>query len=221
MVLAPNGKRVYPPEGLRAVPLHPMTTSTTPSSSRSSSVLSSPNSGSCPLSPAPVYTPFTPSLPIDPTYPYPDSTEIDMPLYDFSQDFYPSYSAPLPTCLFDDDDDDDDMAEASVDSAIPTYVYGRDKSHPISKSSLRSISKNNKAKNRLINPTHTPNARRREKAYRCPVIICSPHPFFAYLRLSFSQTPRCTKVRFITFFFRFRYWSWFHNTHSLTSIQMD
>jgi len=106
-----------------------------------------------------------------------------MPLYDFSQDFYPAYSAQLPTCLFDDDDDDDDMLEASLTtSPDPIYVYGRGKSHVISKfrrgdtldGALRSISKNNKAKNRHINPMHTPNSRRREKAYRCP-------------------TPRCTK----------------------------
>jgi hypothetical protein len=72
-----------------------------------------------------------------------------MPLYDFSQDFYPSYSAPLPTCLFDDDDD---MQEASP---VQTYVYGRDKSHPISKSSPRSISKKQQGEESL----HKPNAR--------------------------------------------------------------
>jgi len=218
MVLAPNGKRVYPPEGLQAVPLHPLPTSlhSTPSSSRSSSVLSSPNSTSCPLSPspsgpsspsdlssclqgsferrksnvvAPIYTPFTPSLPIDPAYPYPDTTEIDMPLYDFSQDFYPTYSVQLAGSHFNDDDDDEEMSDAGIaahpTSAIPTYVYGLDKSQPIAQipktvrgdgaAALRvSISKTSKAKNRQINSSNNSNSRRREKAYRCP-------------------TPRCTK----------------------------
>ena len=46
--VAPNGKHVYPPEGLRAVPLHPITTSLHTTPSRSSLVLSSPNSATCP-----------------------------------------------------------------------------------------------------------------------------------------------------------------------------
>ena len=107
-----------------------------------------------------------------------------MPLYDFSQDFYPAYSVQLPAPHFDDDED---MPEASMTghppSPIPTYVYGPDKSQPIAEiskttrattldSALRlSISKSSKVKNRHINPTPTPNSRRREKAYRCPVII--------------------------------------------------
>lgn len=133
---------------------------------------------------APVYTPFTPSLPVDPAYPYPSSTEIDMPLYDFSQDFYPTYPVQLPASPFDDEED---MSEAGLTdhptSPIPTYVYGPDKTHPIAQipktshsptldGALRlSISKNSKAKNRHINPNHSPTSRRREKAYRCPVII--------------------------------------------------
>ena len=108
-----------------------------------------------------------------------------MPLYDFSQDFYPTYSVQLPASHFDDDED---MSEAGINdhptSLIPTYVYGPDKSHPIAQipKSTRSaatldgairmsISKNSKAKNRHINPNHIPTSRRREKAYRCPVII--------------------------------------------------
>ena len=106
-----------------------------------------------------------------------------MPLYDFSQDFYPTYPVQLPASHFDDEED---MSEAGVNdlstSLIPTYVYGPDKSHPIAQipkttrsptldGALRlSISKNSKAKNRHINPNHTPTSRRREKAYRCPVI---------------------------------------------------
>lgn len=220
MVLAPNGKRVYPADGLRAVPLHPLCTSscTTPSSSRSSSVLSSPNSTSCPLSPsspglssasdlpsrlhgtferrkssivvAPVYTPFTPNLPIDPAYPYQDSTEIDIPLYDFSQDFYPSYSVQLPASHFDDDDDEgisDACASTPTTSPIPTSVYGPDNCHSIAqipKSSrgstldglktVTSSSKSSKVKHRQLHLGNISNSRRREKAYRCP-------------------TPRCTK----------------------------
>ena len=241
MVLAPNGKRVYPPEGLRAVPLHPLPTSlrTTPSSSRSSSVLSSPNSCSCPLSPspptpsspsdlhsrlhgtferrksgivvAPVYTPFTPSLPVDPAYPYPDSTEIDMPLCDFSQDFYPTYSVQLPSHFDDDEEEDMSDTPSATDhptSPIPTYVYGPDKSHPIAqipktvrsatldglKGALRmssSSSKSSKVKNRQTHPSSSSNARRREKAYRCPVIYsptCSILMFF--LTLSFYVSHR-------------------------------
>ena len=235
MVLAPNGKRVYP------------------------SVLSSPNSASCPLTPpcpltpsspvppslsdissclqgtferrksnidiAPVYTPFTPSLPVDPAYPYPDSTEIDMPLYDFSQDFYPTYSVQLPASHFDDDED---MPETGINdqptSLIPTYVYGLDKSHPIAQipktarsatldGALRmSISKNSKVKNRLINPNPTPTSRRREKAYRCPVITVFTmlSLYFLLTSFTFSQTPRCTKVSsFLLTFPFFRYWSSF------------
>jgi hypothetical protein len=105
-----------------------------------------------------------------------------MPLYDFSQ--YPTYPVQLPTSHFDDDEN---MSEAGINdhptSLIPTYVYGLDKSHPIAQipkttrsptmdGVLRtSISKNSKAKNRHINPNYTPTSRRREKAYRCPVII--------------------------------------------------
>ena len=148
MVLAPNGKRVYTQESLRTIPLHPLSLRTTPSSSRSSSVLSSPICPSCPLSPrpsspsdlpsrlhgtferrkssiviAPIYTPFTPSLPVDPAYPYPD----DMSLYDFSQDFYPQASH--------FDYDDENMSDTSDTShstnPIPNYVHGPDNAHHI------------------------------------------------------------------------------------------
>ena len=149
-----------------------------------------------------------------------------MPLYDFSQDFYPTYSI-QPSASHFDVDDDEDMSEVGINdhptSLIPTYVYGPDKSHPIAQipktarnnatldSALRmSISKNSKAKNRHINPNHTPTSRRREKAYRCPVIILFFSftvlllfffffPLLTYLFFTFSQTPRCTKVS--TFFF--------------------
>lgn len=102
MVLAPNGKRVYPREGLQNVPLHSIQTSFTdtpissrapsesPSTSSSSSTPSTPSDFSSPTSGPfatrksslttaavpPVYTPFTPSLPVDPTDPYPDTDEI-------------------------------------------------------------------------------------------------------------------------------------------------
>ena len=121
-----------------------------------------------------------------------------MSLYDFSQDFYPTYPVQLPASDFDDEGD---MSEAGFNdhptSLIPTYVYGPDKSYPIAQipktgrsptldGALRlSISKNSKAKNRLINPNHTPTSRRREKAYRCPVT--TPYHItavcFTYLRL--------------------------------------
>ena len=123
-----------------------------------------------------------------------------MPLYDFSQDFYPTYPVQLPASHFDDDED---MPEAGINdhhptSPIPTYVYGLDKSHPIAQipkttrsptldGALRlSISKNSKAKNRHINPNHAATSRRREKAYRCPVTIV----FFTMSlpSLSFSLT---------------------------------
>jgi hypothetical protein len=107
-----------------------------------------------------------------------------MPFYDFSQDFYPTYPVQLPASNFDDEED---MSDAGINdhptSLIPTYVYGPDKSHPIAQipkttrsptldGALRlSISKNGKAKNRPLNPNHTPTSRRREKAYRCPVMI--------------------------------------------------
>ncbi|KAF8813099.1 hypothetical protein BYT27DRAFT_6391443 [Phlegmacium glaucopus] len=120
-----------------------------------------------------------------------------MPLYDFSQDFYPTYSVQLPASNFDDEDEDEDMLDATnaadhPTSPIPTYVYGPDKSHPIAqipktvrsatldglKGTLRvsggSSSKNSKVKKPQTNPSISPNTRRREKAYRCP-------------------TPRCTK----------------------------
>jgi hypothetical protein len=135
-----------------------------------------------------------------------------MPLYDFSQDFYPTYPVQLPTSHFDDDED---MSEAGINdhptSPIPTYVYGPDKSHPIAQipkttrnatldGALRlSISKSSKAKNRLINPNLIANSRRREKQYRCPVIIVYyVTTVFSFLLTSFtfSQTPRCTKVSF-------------------------
>jgi hypothetical protein len=57
-------------------------------------------------------------------YPYPISTEIYMPLYDFSQDFYPTYPVQLPASHFNDDEY---MSEAGINdyptSLIPTYVY--------------------------------------------------------------------------------------------------
>ena len=143
-----------------------------------------------------------------------------MPLYDFSQDFYPTYSVQLPASHFDDDED---MSEAGINdhptSLIPTYVYGPDKSHPIAQipkstrgaatldGALRmSISKNSKAKNRHINPNQTLTSRRREKAYRCPVIIVYYVTTLFYLTLLRSQTPRCTKVSFFfATFSSFRY----------------
>ena len=99
VVLAPNGKRVYPREGLQAVPLDPVSSGTsTPDLSRASSAtptsptpsLSSPFSPSSILPPTSsplssrkssfsvpsVYTPFTPTLPIDPAYPLPDTSEV-------------------------------------------------------------------------------------------------------------------------------------------------
>jgi len=106
VVLAPNGKRVYPREGLQAVPLDPVSSGTsTPDLSRASSAtptsppcpptpsLSSPSSPSNVLSPTSsplssrkssfsvpsVYTPFTPTLPIDPAYPFPDTSEVVIP----------------------------------------------------------------------------------------------------------------------------------------------
>lgn len=112
-----------------------------------------------------------------------------MSLYDFSQDFYPTYSVQPPAPHFDDDEDED-MSDVSVNghptSPIPTYVYGPDKSHPIAqipktvrgatvdgfKSPLRISLKSGKAKNRQINPSSSSTSRRREKAYRCPVSIC-------------------------------------------------
>jgi hypothetical protein len=60
---------------------------------------------------APVYTPFTPSFSVDPVYSCPNSTEIDMPLYDFSQDFYPTYPVQLPASHFNDDEN---MSEAGL-----------------------------------------------------------------------------------------------------------
>ncbi|KAF8150168.1 hypothetical protein B0H34DRAFT_679064 [Crassisporium funariophilum] len=165
MVLAPNGKPIYPPEGLRAAPLQPALSSSenTPSSSRSSSVLSSPNSTTSPLSPSsprsaslsdlprqssssfanqkpclpagPVYTPFTPNLPVDPACPYPDSTEayiLQEPIYDFSHDYYPTLASPICHITSDEDDDmSDSCADDSPTSPIPTYVYGLDKAQPI------------------------------------------------------------------------------------------
>ena len=138
-----------------------------------------------------------------------------MPLYDFSQDFYPTYPVQLPASHFDDEED---MSEAGINdhptSPIPTYVYGLDKSHPIAQipktarsptldGALRmSVSKNSKAKNRHINPNQTPISRRREKAYRCPVIIVSYVTTVATVFLisfTFPQTPRCTKVSFFFF----------------------
>lgn len=108
-----------------------------------------------------------------------------MPLYDFSQDFYPTYSVQLAASQFNDDDDED-MSDAGIaahpTSAIPTYVYGPDKSQPIAQiaktvrgdGALRvSISKASKAKNRQITSNNSSNSRRREKAYRCPVRIIS------------------------------------------------
>lgn len=120
-----------------------------------------------------------------------------MPLYDFSQDFYPTYSVPLSASHFDDDED---MLEGSITdhptSPIPTYVYGPDKSHPIAQipkthgatldGALRmSISKSSKVKNRHINPSHTSNSRRREKAYRCPVIMVYYVTLFFFLTYVF------------------------------------
>ena len=144
-----------------------------------------------------------------------------MPLYDFSQDFYPHYSVQLPTSHFDDDDDDDeDMSDTSVTahptSPIPTYVYGPDKTHPIAQipktarsvtldNALKmSISKTSKAKSRQINPSSSSSiSKKREKAYRCPVIIIIVYTIFLifpYLRsFTFTQTPRCTKVSHIIY----------------------
>ena len=146
-----------------------------------------------------------------------------MPLYDFSQDFYPTYPVQLPASHFDDEED---MSEAGFNdhptSLIPTYVYGLDKSHPIAQipkttrnptldGALRlSISKNSKAKNRLLNPNNTPTSRRREKAYRCPVIVVYyiAAVFFFFLTLFYVPTDATmyeSKFFFLSTFSSFRY----------------
>lgn len=138
-----------------------------------------------------------------------------MPPYDFSQDFYPTYPVQLPTSHFDDDED---MSEAGFNdhptSLIPTYVYGLDKSHPIAQipkttrsptldGALRlSISKNSKAKNRLLNPNNSPTSRRREKAYRCPVncyLLC--HLLFFFLKPLITFPTDATMYESKLFFF--------------------
>ncbi|KAF9534006.1 hypothetical protein CPB83DRAFT_419477 [Crepidotus variabilis] len=114
VVLAPNGKRVFP------VALHPSSGESTPASSRSSSV--SPSLPSSPITPPfsipsspsdakfsislanhqsgrtvpPVYTPFTPCWPLEPAYSLPDHSEIVIvqePTFDFSTQ--PSLLPPL------------------------------------------------------------------------------------------------------------------------------
>ncbi|CAA7269496.1 unnamed protein product [Cyclocybe aegerita] len=120
MVLAPNGKRIYPPQGLRSAPMHTtppnlaaQQQTPTPGSSRSSSVTPSEPAPPTPVSAslslpaagpskrkssvaiAPVYTPFTPSLPVDPADPYSDSTDITMAMGEDDAVFaelYPTFS---------------------------------------------------------------------------------------------------------------------------------
>ena len=144
------------------MPLHPvLSAATSPASSRSSSM--SPSSPSSPLTPSstapsspsdfssptsgpfakrklslsvtPVYTPFTPSLPVDPAYPYPDTSEIVMahdPSFEFPPDLFPPFplKSPLSTMTISSDEDEEMSDGSTFDaplSPIPTFIYGTEK----------------------------------------------------------------------------------------------
>ncbi|KAF8972339.1 hypothetical protein BDZ97DRAFT_1022607 [Flammula alnicola] len=166
LVLAPSGQRMR---------LDPMfSSSNTPASSRSSSATpSSPSAlatppSSAPPSPtlfsqptegpfasttrkssmtvAPVYTPFTPSLHVDPSYPFPDTTETVMahePIYDeFSSDMYPVFAkTSLAQSALSHEHEDVQMAynSSTRDPPAPADVYDTDKAHPVAAATPKQV----------------------------------------------------------------------------------
>ena len=225
VVLAPNGKRIYPREGLRSVPLDPTSSIVpSPSSSRASSVTpgyppQSPQNSSSnvlaskncslanrksSLAVPPVYTPFTPSLPVDPAYPFPDAAEIVLDQdVDFDFSVHPDYFPPV-TPEPSSSSEDEDMSDAftansgaitSPSSPIITRSFEFD-SEDISKrvrfvnSKRKDIGrvisswKSNKSKRHQgFSPSHS---KRREKTYRCPV-----SSFYFFITFCLFTIVRC------------------------------
>jgi hypothetical protein len=135
----------------------------------------------------PVYTPFTPSLPVDPAYPFPDAAEIVLDQdVDFDFSVHPDYFPPV-TPEPSSSSEDEDMSDAfttnsgaitSPSSPIIARPFEFD-SEDISKrvrfvdSKRQDIGrvisswKSNKSKRHQgLSPSHS---KRREKMYRCPV----------------------------------------------------
>lgn len=186
---------------MRAVPLDPASGSPTPSSSRASSVSpASPLSPQTPLTPSPssplcllpgispsvsrkssftvppVYTPFTPSLPVDPADPLLDSSEIVMSQeQDFDFSVQPTYFPPLPPHV------SPEPSSSSEDEAAAKFSESPISGRPMSVRFIAStggerrktdkhLSKSGKSRRHHPSGSHS---KRREKMYRCPVCLTS------------------------------------------------
>ena len=187
-----GGRPVYSRDGLRVLP---PSLSATPESSRASSVVSSPQSPSmclptpatpsssiCSLYVTPVYTPFTPSLPIDPAYPYSD-TEIPPPIHAFHMETETG-GLGLPST------DDSDMLDiCPIDSTAEEEVTGCGPQLEPSRNSVEiprktpslkidtkhkaTGSSKSKAKVRCLGggPALSARKQHRDKTYKCPVSL--------------------------------------------------
>ena len=183
---------------------------TPPATSRSSSVslsstsdISSPGSGpfverKLSLSVTSVYTPFTPNLPVDPAYRYPDTSEIikaHNPPFEFPPDLFPPFPLKLPISTTTmSSGEDEEMPNGSTFNAplSPTFIYdaergqlfGADPKHVNSTSSAEEIKsaakalnssgassfmESSKTKSWYIGTSFNPNSQPRKRAYRCPV----------------------------------------------------
>ncbi len=176
-------------------PLSPQNSSSSVLASKNRSLANRKSSLAVP----PVYTPFTPSLPVDPAYPFPDAAEIVLDQeVDFDFSVHPNYYPPVtpePSSSSEDEDMSDAFTASSgaiTSPSSPTItrscefdskdtskqvrfvVGGNPKRQDIGR--VISSWKSNKSKRHHgLSPSHS---KRREKMYRCPVSVLF---FFALL----------------------------------------